>query len=152
MSKHFSAENKAALVERILAGEKLTSVSKEAGISRTILYKWIKIYTENNHATLFALMRHLSPGIRRGRRHYKSAPLVKEHEIIKTALRHTTYSIREIASLVHVSRHCVWTVLTEHQLITPQARELHVQTMGRRLQPSLVHNHATSSTMESGGS
>lgn len=51
-NKSHSKEEKLALVKRNLAGETLTSLERETGISNSQIYKWTKQYLEGGEEAL----------------------------------------------------------------------------------------------------
>lgn len=51
-NKNHSKEEKLALVKRNLAGETLTSLERETGISNSQIYKWTKQYLEGGEEAL----------------------------------------------------------------------------------------------------
>jgi len=85
MSKQFSAEEKLALIKRVLSGEKLTRVSKEAGISRTILYRWLQAFKQADRNDD---LRGLQPKNISGEAHWRTLKQTIKQRIIKTALQH----------------------------------------------------------------
>src|ERR1035437_9393031 len=127
MYKSLSAAEKKALVKRILKGEKVTSIAKEAGVSRTILYKWVAAYKK---AGPKANEKPLITHIVKGRSHWKSFSLAKEHLIIKECLRNPSFSAKKIATTLHLSANGVWKVLKRYDLNTKIARENYVLRNG----------------------
>jgi transposase-like protein len=52
INKSHNKEEKLALVKRNLAGETLTALERETGISNSQIYKWTKQYLEGGEAAL----------------------------------------------------------------------------------------------------
>ena len=47
MRKNLPVEEKIKLIKRVQDGEAVTQVCREVGISRTLFYRWYKIYQKN---------------------------------------------------------------------------------------------------------
>lgn len=126
MYKTLSVSQKKLIIKRVLAGEKITHVAKEAGVSRTILYKWIRELKQAGS---------LHSGIKKGRAHYRAFDIRTERLIVRTALRNPQYSPKKMKELLHLSGNGIWTVLKRYNLNTKQAREQYIQRSGRVIIP-----------------
>lgn len=124
MYRRLSKEEKLELIKKVQSGGNVSKICKQAGISRTILYSWLK--TRNQSL--------------RKRRHWKKLPIKIEHTIIKTALKNPSFSPKAISQLTHVSQHGVWSVLKRNGLNTKQARDVYIHNNGRSLIRSLGVN------------
>lgn len=49
MYTYLSSTEKIALINRLLGGESVTRLSREAGVSRTIIYRWLTQYKKTKH-------------------------------------------------------------------------------------------------------
>ena len=119
MATQLSAQLKSQLIKRVLDGEKISTVCRKAGVSRTIFYRWLVIYKDSGFDRS---SRALQPHIQKGKKHYRGITLIKEYEILKLAKTDPFSSIRFLAGKTGVSRHCVWSVLKRNNLTTIEAR------------------------------
>jgi transposase-like protein len=123
MARRFSSEEKIALVRRYLLGERIALLSREANVSRTMLYRWIYVYKDNKTYKFRLLFR---SRLRKGRKHYNRVPLFKDKEILHLKSKNPQLSTRQLAAIVGVSHNYVWTFLkiahpqTHHRRISPE--------------------------------
>ena len=120
MSKHFSAEEKLQLLQRVNTGESITAICKAEGISRTVLYSWMKAYERTSPKGLHAVLRPKHPS---GQKHYRAIESSVSKRIIKLALQHPEYSFRTLAQGIGVSRTFVYKTLKQRGMLTKEARE-----------------------------
>lgn len=120
MSKHFSAEEKMQLLQRVHAGESITAICKAKGISRTILYTWMKAYEHTSPKVLHTVLRPKHPS---GQKHYRAIESSMSKRIIKLARQHPEYSFRTLAQGIGVSRTYVYKILKQRGMLTKEARE-----------------------------
>src|SRR6266852_748652 len=134
MAVRLSSTQKLKLIKRFLAGERISLLCREVGISRTIFYRWIKVYKSNQfHKVKFNLGNKFS----KGRTHYRKISTLQENKIILFSLRNSSYSIRMIANEVGISRHCVWKVLRARGLNKESMRKDYIARTGKRIRTSL---------------
>ncbi len=122
MAKRLSAKQKVLLIKKVLSGEKISVVSKETGVSRTIFYRWIHIYKKN------LTLENLHP-----KKHWRKLSPEIERKVFKTALQYPFYNAEEIAKLNNVSTGYVAILLKKHNLGKSQLRSSHKNTIGMRL-------------------
>lgn len=124
MKKYFarclSNKEKEIIVKRIGRGEKISRIAKEISVSRTTLYKWMRIksfeVSDLPHKT-------------RGKR----ISLGKRRKLIELILKYPNYSIRQISSLSGLSIGFVWSVMKKHSLNTKEQRRIHFLAKGTSL-------------------
>lgn len=80
MTAKISTQKKAELVKRALSGESVSSLSREAGVSRVIFYRWISRYKENGE-------KGLTEGARGRPAKKKAAVLKKEYTKLSSSAR-----------------------------------------------------------------
>lgn len=119
-ARYLSNKEKEHIVECIGRGEKISRIAKEIGVSRTTLYKWMRV-------TSFEA-RGLSHKINRRR-----ISLAKRRKVIELTLKYPYYSIRQISSLSGISIGFVWSLMNKHSLSTKEQRRLHFLTKGTSL-------------------
>jgi len=130
MYRRLSLEAKIDLVKRVGAGESIIKVSLEAGISRTILYRWLKKYVQ---AAPRAKKLVLASKIASGNKHWKRTPTATERKILKIALKNPNFSPAKIGETAGVSPHGVWNFLKRRGLNTQRARENYIAVYGSSL-------------------
>jgi len=105
MRVNLPLERKSELLKRAKSGESISRICREAGISRTILYRWLnssKVSTKIKHSKSF------KPQI--------------VNKILKVAIENPNLSVHEIAKLSNVSSHGAWKVLKNNNLNTVKKR------------------------------
>src|SRR3989344_8997817 len=120
MYKRLSTEAKIALIKRIQAGESVVRVCREAQVSRTSLYKWLKKYCE---AAPRVKKQVLASKVARGADHFRKSSKATERKILKLALKNPSLGTAKISKLTGVSTHGVWNVLKGHRLNNQNLRE-----------------------------
>ena len=136
MYKHLSASDKIRIIQRVLkAGEGIARVSREEGISRTVVYQWIKAYRSANSRGKIGV---LTAKNTTGSKHWKTLKVKDENSIIKFAITHASFSPHTISLHVGYSIHGVWNVLKRNGLNTIKAREEYVRVHGSSLIKSVV--------------
>lgn len=75
MYHYLSAIQKKEVVNRIVSGESITALSKEKGISRTIIYRWLMEFKKTKEAKAESLFESKRP---KGDKHWRHIPGVKE--------------------------------------------------------------------------
>jgi len=130
MFKRLPPEEKVRLIKRVLAGEALSKVCREAGISRTIFYSWLKKYQQAAPGSKKIV---LKSRVARGEKHWRRIAPVIERKIVKTALQNSSFSPQKISTKVGVSSHGVWNVLKNHSLNTKERRENYLYKYGNSL-------------------
>ena len=130
MTKRLPIEHKILLVKRVLAGERIASVCRENNISRTIFYRWLKIY-KNAHTK--AKPKVLCSRMVNGEKHWKRFPRSTERQIIKIAISNPDCSTHSISQIVKVSNNGVWRVLKRNNLNTREDRLRYVNVYGNSL-------------------
>lgn len=128
MKKYFARyllnKEKEHIVERIGRGEKISRIAKEISVSRTTLYKWMRV-------TSFEA-RDLSHKI-----HRRRISLAKRRKVIELTLKYPNYSIRQISYLSGLSIGFVWSIMKKHSLNTKEQRMVHFLTKGTSLYKNL---------------
>lgn len=97
------------ILRRLIHGETMSRVSKEVGVSRTTLYKWLKMR---------------SSGVRNSSRMggKRRISAVKRRRMVKLALKYPEYSIREISVMSGLSLGFTWSCLKRYSLNTRKQR------------------------------
>lgn len=116
MAQQLLPKQKIALVQRVLAGEPIGVLAQETGISRTSLYKWSKIYSQQQKDNAFS--RSYQTG-----KHWKSIDRKKEKELTSLVILHPEFSIAQYAMGIQLSTFWVWKVLKSKHLATKEQRE-----------------------------
>ncbi len=127
MYKKLTPDKKISLIKRILSGESVTKISTEQGLSRTILYQWVRRYQStgsNGKSQIFATT------IIKRQRHWKAFDKKTENAIIKFALKNPSYSSEKIAKHFKISSNGAWRVLKRKNFNTKRQRELHLKNFG----------------------
>ncbi|MDO8658754.1 MAG: helix-turn-helix domain-containing protein, partial [Candidatus Levybacteria bacterium] len=127
MYKRLPAKDKLVLIKRVKSGEKVSKICKEAGISRTIFYKWFKDYKNSAPRAKKTI---LLSKVAKGRGHWKKLNFLTEQRILKIALKNNSFSAQEIAKLVGISAHGVWNTLKKNDLNTKSKRILYIERNG----------------------
>src|SRR3989344_2686115 len=130
MYRRLSTEAKIALIKRIQAGESIAGVCREAQISRTILYKWLRKYSQ---AAPRVRRQVLASKVASGERHFRKLPKAIERKILKIALKNPAFSPAKISGLLGVGAHGAWNVLKSHRLNTQNLRENFIDIYGSSL-------------------
>lgn len=135
MYKVLSAGEKRQCVKRVLAGASLVQTAREAGISRTILYKWIKEYKNTGRRGRQTV---LTSKIRKGKDHWKRLGRKMECRILKTALKNPEYSPGKIARMAGLSASGVWIALKRYSLNTQKLRLNYLDRCGTVVVPQIA--------------
>lgn len=130
MYKLLPVSQKNLLVKRVLTGEKIAVIARKAGVSRTIIYKWISQYKKVGSR---GKQTALQTRIKKGKEQWKSFDRATERAIIKLCLNHPTFSPQNIAQTVKVSKNGVWRILKRNALNTRALREKYVRAYGSGL-------------------
>ncbi|MDO8657649.1 MAG: transposase, partial [Candidatus Levybacteria bacterium] len=130
MLKFLPGNQKISLIKRVEAGEKVSRVCKEAGISRTIFYKWHKEYKS---ASLKEKDQVFSSKRIRGKRHWNKFKRKVELKVVKTALKTPASSPKNIAKSLNLSTGFVWNTLKKNDLNTKSKRILYIERNGTSL-------------------
>ena len=161
MYKRLPAGEKKKLIDRALkGGEQISSICEEVKISRTIFYRWLKIYSTFPSPSYLEMSlrggmtrqsqsknkRSPRPDLIRTRddkrtnnsfsfksRHPKAFSLSIINKIVKTAVENPHISVHEIAKLSGVSSHGAWKVLKNKNLNTVKSREEYLNKNGASL-------------------
>ena len=123
-ARYLSNKEKEHIVNRIGRGEKISRIAKEIGVSRTTLYKWMKVIS-------------FEAGDLSRRIHKRRISLAKRRRMIELTLKYPDYSIRQISSLSGLSIGFVWSIMKEHSLNTKEQRRVHFLTKGTSLYKNL---------------
>ena len=152
-----SAQEKVALIKRVLAGETVVSVCKEAGIAKTVFYDWLKRYKTNggDPNALVTTRNYL-----RGSEHPAYVPEAPGH-ILSIVSEHPEYGAARIGveiekklgrRLVHKST--IERLLKDMHLSTYEERAVYAATQ-RPVAPDITpreavqqHNHLLSLTKQ----
>ena len=131
-----TSEEKINLINRSLEGEYVSKICKEAGISRTIFYRWLKEYSTKS--ALSGTKQNLSEkyplfGEKTRKKHPRKLSSNKEREIVRLWLENPTYSIREIAKISRISTGGAWNVIGEYK---QKVEDRGVKTIKRHLKKS----------------
>lgn len=121
MRKNLSGEQKLHLITRILSGEKVTTISREANISRTILYRWLDSYKKTHpKKQLNALAYKKSTG----RSEWGRIAEKQKRTIIALAKKLPDASLQQLADTTRVSTAAVWKILKSAELNTTKKRKI----------------------------
>src|SRR5258708_2555175 len=109
--QRLSSKDKFLIINEFLNGKSVSKISREYGISRTIFYKWLKIYSSEN-------LDDSSNPIKEQKvnSHWRKLSRPKEKRVVTIAISNSNYSIRRIAKEAEVSVGSVWKILKEHSL------------------------------------
>ena len=127
MYKTLTNKEKIGLIKRVKSGEKITKLCKEKSVSRTILYKWIKIY---ENAGPRSKSKSLCLKTKSGSAHWKKLDTKTGRRVINLALKNPNSSIKNISKKSNVSVGGVWNILLKHNLNTPEKRNKYVLKNG----------------------
>jgi len=126
-----SPQEKLGLIKRVEAGEEVADVCREAGISRTIFYRWKKRY---ERAAPEEKARVLAPQVRHIIRYWRQSPEKYEQAILSLVAAHPDYGIRRlvanlprVADLPLVGHHGVQNILRRHNLSLYEQRLSYAQ-------------------------
>ncbi len=128
MYRRLPNSEKIVYIQQYLSGEKASNICKDANVSRTIFYRWLKTYRSSHSLKNKDI---LASKIVKGKNHWKSLNRKQQEEIIKLAIKFPTYSAQKIASVTKVSTHGVWNVLKRYSLNTRKDRGLYISKYGR---------------------
>lgn len=130
MYKRLPTSKKIELIKRVKSGENVSSVCKDAGISRVIFYKWFNNY---RNAGVKGKKNVLSCKVASGRTHWKKLNRKIEQKVLASAIKNPSLSPRKIAGILNISAHGVWNVLKANNLNTGEKRLLYIERNGRSL-------------------
>lgn len=114
-----SVDEKRDLLREIIGGASVSKVAKEAGISRTVIYNWLKRYKNigcRGRKTI------LMSQVKKGKDHWKRLNKCSEFKIIRAALKNPFYSPFTLATITGISATGVWLVLKRYSLNTQTLR------------------------------
>lgn len=126
-STRLSTKKKVSLVKEHHEGKSITKISEENGISRTIFYKWLKLYSSGSKINSPASLIPQNP---KGARHWRKIIKPKEHKVITYSLKNPDSSIREIAQHTSLSIGSVWKILRNIRLDNPERRREYARMHG----------------------
>lgn len=117
----YTAEAKEKLIERYHEGESIVRIAKEAGISRTIFYKWLKKYGKSGENKEI-----LSRKIPRAEIHWRFIPGVRER-VLDIISENPQISLSKLVIEIKnegksISRSGLYYILKSMSLTTPQDR------------------------------
>jgi transposase len=104
-----SADEKKALIERSLNGEAISLICKEAGISRTIFYKWLSANQNFQKKSLL----NKSP---KQKKHWRKQKTKVEQAIIRLWRSNPELSIRDIAKKTGVSTGGAFNIINKYKI------------------------------------
>src|SRR3989338_447640 len=107
----------------------LTDVCREVGVSRTIVYRWIRAFAKNKEQNISNTV---SLATKRAKQWNRLSTQV-ENKIIRLTLKQPLLSAKEISKYVNVSAHGVWNVLKRNRLNTQQLRNIYLYKNGTSL-------------------
>lgn len=119
-ARHLSNKERQLIVKRIKGGERLSKIGREFNISRTTLYKWLKMKSFGEKSL---------PKKGRGR----EVSAIRRRKIVKLALKYPDYSIRKISSMSGLSIGFVWSVMRKYSLTTKPQRQAYFLAHGTYL-------------------
>src|SRR3972149_5078672 len=108
MSKKLPLDVKILIVKEAFKGANKSQICKQYQISRTILYRWIKVY---KLASKRSKRLCLSSKIRRGTNHHKSLRPATKKRIFTLAIKNPGFSAQKIAKMTGVSSFGAWRYL-----------------------------------------
>src|ERR1035437_39736 len=130
MYKRLPTIEKIRIIKIVLSGAAIASVCREEQISRTILYKWLNEYKRTGSRGKRKI---LTTKVVSGRSHWHTLNKKVERQVLKLAIKNSSYSLKKIAEVVKVSPHGVWNILKKHNLNTKKARECYLSGPGNKL-------------------
>jgi len=126
-----SPEEKLELIKRVESGEEVADVCREAGISRTIFYRWKKRYEQ---APPEEKIRSLAPRVPHIKRYWRQAPEKYERAVLSLVAQHPEYGVRRlvanlprVAGVSIVGHHGVQNILRRHNLSLYEQRLAYAQ-------------------------
>ncbi len=127
MYKSLSSAEKISLINRVLQGESVSKVCREAGISRTIFYRWLAEYKKTKLSQ--SLLEHRRP---RGQSHWRHVSGLEEL-VLQIVMEYPHFSAQRITDEINkmspkteVSTYTTYMLLKRFDLTTPQKRIKHV--------------------------
>jgi cellulose synthase/poly-beta-1,6-N-acetylglucosamine synthase-like glycosyltransferase/transposase-like protein len=137
MAYRLSAQDKLTLIKRASAGESISQICESVGVSRTIFYKWLKLYKSSSEDDIsFSFL----PKYKRGTEHWNKISVSLEKKIIRLALRNPTWSPVQLSKHLPCSASLIWTVLKRKGFNTIALRQQHSLIYGDRLIGQLSPN------------
>lgn len=117
------ASNKVTMIRRFEAGEKVSRICKDFGVSRTVFYRWLKRYNEANKSSL--ALENLRPN---GEKHWRFIPGASDL-ILQVVVEHPEFSPVKIKEALIglkgkqvVGSHGIYNLLKHLNLNTYQRR------------------------------
>lgn len=98
--KTIKFERKVSLIRQYEMGRSIISICRDFNISRTIFYKWLKIYKKSGSIDFLKSMRPV------GERHWRYIHGI-ESKVIKAAVSQRAYSLDNIYRLVNAEDSCI---------------------------------------------
>lgn len=128
MYKRLSALEKKKIVKQYLSGKKASKLCREAGISRTVFYAWVRKYKES---------RQIESKVRKGAKHWRKIDSSKERRVIRYSLTHPQARISDMSKFSQISTGSVWKILLRHGLSTVSDRKRYRKKNGLRLRKKI---------------
>lgn len=137
MYTYLSSKEKQQLVQRARSGEHVSKLAKEAGISRTIFYKWLAEYKKTEQfVQKQALLTSRRPA---GETHWRHVPGLHAM-ILEVVMDYPDLSIDKITKEVHqrsgkkiISRYGTYSLLKKLNLSTAENRHIYAQSQTKPL-------------------
>lgn len=111
----FSSQEKIDIILQLKNGKSISEAAREHGISRTILYKWLKKF---NSAGKRVSVKTLSNFQEKGMKHWRKLEPEKEREVVDIWRENKNYSIRKIADEAQISTGAVWKIVNKYKIET----------------------------------
>lgn len=121
-------DRKVSLLRRFSEGEKISRLCQEAGISRTVFYRWLQLYKQSGEERFAVLSARPCRD-----RHYRFNKAMEE-SVLLVVKTHPEYSLNQILSFIATSEHAVFSrsgvykVLKRFALTTTQDRLAYART------------------------
>jgi cellulose synthase/poly-beta-1,6-N-acetylglucosamine synthase-like glycosyltransferase/transposase len=137
-----SPTEKLRIIERVLGGEKVAKVCREAGVSRTICYKWLARVKEVGGEAREGLLE-----VKRGRpeRWARQASSEVEQLVLSIVAKHPELSAHKIGGVLPeiegkkpIGHHGIQNILMRYGLNTYEKRWAYSQTHRPRIVPSYI--------------
>src|SRR3990172_7404636 len=121
MKPKLTVPEREAIVNRALNGEEVVALAKEVGVSRILLYRWLKRYKNAGRSGLLPRKRHIG-------RYWRQTPEKYEKVVLSLVAKHPEWCIRKLLKNVPViggkaiiGFHGIQNVLRRADLLTFEA-------------------------------
>ncbi len=130
MYTRLPTSQKKLLIKRYKNGESIAALCREAKISRTIFYRWVKEYSQTENPLRKATHR----------KHWRKLDSNISRKVVYSSLKYPELSAMSLSRKLHISVGSVWNILNKYTITTVESRRNYVSKQGMRIRKTISLN------------